>query len=130
MDVARVRHFDGLLDPPSKLGEEEIQRLVRGIRLGDSGAASRLYSALVIPVFRAVRPLFSSEADAEDVVQDTFVKAFNSLDSTNHDRAHDSSVANDDRARRCAQTRCPQPAATSSREDRAWNRSERAGRKP
>jgi RNA polymerase sigma-70 factor (ECF subfamily) len=70
--------------PHSELGEEEIQKLVRSARSGDSGAAGRLYSDLVTPVFRAVRPLCDSESDTEDVVQDAFIKAFDSLHRYTH----------------------------------------------
>lgn len=57
----------------------EVQSLVRAARVGNARAARRLYSLHVARVFRTVRPLCSSEAEAEDVTQDTFIKALGSL---------------------------------------------------
>jgi len=70
-----------LLDGPPEAAadEESIQRLVALAKQGDELAARRLYRQFVARVFRAVRPLAASEADAEDVVQDTFVQALGSL---------------------------------------------------
>ena len=65
--------------PEPDLGEEEIQALVDAARGGDTRAADRLYSLFVGRVHRAVRPLLGSDAEAEDVTQDSFVKALTSL---------------------------------------------------
>lgn len=65
--------------PPGAGDEEQVQRLVALARQGDEVAARRLYRMFATRVFRAVRPLATSDADAEDVVQDTFVKALGSL---------------------------------------------------
>jgi RNA polymerase sigma-70 factor (ECF subfamily) len=75
--------FDTLVgsgEPLEDVAEAEVQELVRAARAGDAGAASRLYGVMVVPVYRATRPLCSSDADAEDVVQEAFVKAFAALD--------------------------------------------------
>ncbi|MFH2006954.1 MAG: sigma-70 family RNA polymerase sigma factor [bacterium] len=65
--------------PPAAPDEELVQRLVDGARQGDSLAAQRLYRMFVRRVYRTVRPLAGTDADAEDIVQDTFVKALGSL---------------------------------------------------
>ncbi len=67
-------------DPAPDSGDEElVQRLVALARDDDEVAARRLYRMFVARVYRAVRPLTVSDADAEDVVQDTFVKALGNL---------------------------------------------------
>ncbi len=59
--------------------EELVQRLVAAAREGDTLAAHRLCRMFIQRVYRAVRPLTHSYADAEDVVQDTFVQALGNL---------------------------------------------------
>ncbi len=60
--------------------EEAVQRLVSSARQGERSAARELYSLHVARVYRVVRSMVSSDADAEDIVQDTFLKALGSLD--------------------------------------------------
>lgn len=60
--------------------EEAVQRLVSAAREGDRSAARELYSLHVARVYRVVRSMVGSDADAEDVVQDTFIKALGALD--------------------------------------------------
>lgn len=59
--------------------EEHVQRWVALARGGDSLAARRLYRTYAARLFRTVRPLLASDADAEDVVQDAFLAALGSL---------------------------------------------------
>lgn len=59
--------------------EEEVQRQVRAARLGNASAARRLYDACAHRVYRAVRPLCVSDADAEDATQDAFIDALTHL---------------------------------------------------
>jgi RNA polymerase sigma-70 factor, ECF subfamily len=67
-------------EPPATADhEEEVQRLVRDAREGSRAAARRLYALHVSQVFRAVRPLCASEAEAEDVVQETFIRVLGAL---------------------------------------------------
>jgi RNA polymerase sigma-70 factor (ECF subfamily) len=73
--------LSGHLGPAPELPEGEILALVRRARGGDTEAMAALYTAHVHRVFRAVRALCRSEAEAEDVVQDAFIKAFASLGS-------------------------------------------------
>ncbi len=68
--------FGALPDAPP---EDEIQALVEAARLGAPDAARRLYRLFVDRVYRAVRSLSANDADAEEVTQDSFVKAFAAL---------------------------------------------------
>jgi len=67
--------------PPgeSPAGEEEVQALVAAARAGDASASRRLYRLFVARIFRSVRPFCASDAEAEDVTQDAFVRALSSL---------------------------------------------------
>ncbi len=62
------------------LDEAALRALVVQARDGDSGAQRRLYEQLVDRVFRAVRPMFQDESEAEDVTQDAMIKVLTSLD--------------------------------------------------
>ncbi len=66
--------------PGNEPDEEQVQRWVALAREGDSLAARRLYQMYAGRLFRVVRPLSSSDADAEDAVQDAFVSALGHLD--------------------------------------------------
>jgi len=73
--------FAALLDVRSPPPEErEVQALVAEARRGSQPAARRLYALHAAVLFRTVRPLCRNEADAEDVVQETFAKALSALD--------------------------------------------------
>ncbi|MHB8872291.1 MAG: RNA polymerase sigma factor [Myxococcaceae bacterium] len=63
-------------DPSGPVDEEEVLRLVRAVGQQNRPAARRLYGLYVARVFRVARPLCDSDAEAEDVVQDTFLRAF------------------------------------------------------
>jgi RNA polymerase sigma-70 factor (ECF subfamily) len=60
--------------------EARIRGEVEAARRGDRAAIARLYRWHVARVYRALRPSCKSDADAEDLTQDTFVKAFAALD--------------------------------------------------
>jgi RNA polymerase sigma-70 factor (ECF subfamily) len=62
------------------LDEPSIQRLVEQARDGDRVAAQRLYRQHVDRVFRVVRGLLRSNAEAEDVTQDALLTVLTSLD--------------------------------------------------
>jgi RNA polymerase sigma-70 factor, ECF subfamily len=62
------------------LDEPSIQRLVARARTGDRIAAQRLYRQHVERVFRAVRGVLRSNAEAEDVTQDAMLVVLTSLD--------------------------------------------------
>ena len=61
------------------LDEPSIQRLVEQARAGDRVAAQRLYRQHVDRVFRAVRGMLRSNAEAEDVTQDAMLTVLTSL---------------------------------------------------
>ena len=64
---------------PAPVDEAEVQRLVRLARTGDRAAANRLYAMHVARLYRVVRGLAQSDAEAEDIVQDAFVRALGAL---------------------------------------------------
>ena len=62
------------------LEEDAVQRLVEQARAGDRAARQRLYRQHVQRVFRTVRGMLRSDAEAEDVTQDAMLTALTSLD--------------------------------------------------
>ena len=62
------------------LGEDAISGLVERARAGDAGARRTLYTQHVDRVFRTVRGMLRSDADAEDVTQDALLTVLTSLD--------------------------------------------------
>jgi RNA polymerase sigma-70 factor, ECF subfamily len=72
-------HFGGDAEPLNPLSEDAIARLVKQARAGDSGARQMLYVQYVDRVFRAVRGMLRSDADAEDVTQDAMLAVLTSL---------------------------------------------------
>jgi RNA polymerase sigma-70 factor (ECF subfamily) len=69
--------FGGDAEP---LEEDAMQRLVEQARAGDRAARQRLYRQHVQRVFRTVRGMLRSDAEAEDVTQDAMLTALTSLD--------------------------------------------------
>ena len=61
------------------LAEDAIARLVEQARAGDAGARRTLYTQHVDRVFRTVRGMLRSDADAEDVTQDALLTVLTSL---------------------------------------------------
>jgi RNA polymerase sigma-70 factor (ECF subfamily) len=61
------------------LGEDAILRLVEQARSGDAEARRTLYVQHVDRVFRTVRGMLRSDADAEDVTQDAMLAVLTSL---------------------------------------------------
>jgi RNA polymerase sigma-70 factor, ECF subfamily len=72
-------HLGGDAGPPAPLTDEAIARLVEQARAGDSGARHTLYEQHVDRVFRTVRGMLRSDADAEDVTQDAMLTVLTSL---------------------------------------------------
>lgn len=62
-----------------RLADDEISALVEQARAGDAGARRRLYTQHVDRVFRTVRGMLRSDADAEDVTQDALLTVLTSL---------------------------------------------------
>jgi RNA polymerase sigma-70 factor (ECF subfamily) len=75
--AALSAHFGADDDP---LPEDAIARLVERARAGDAGARHTLYVQHVDRVYRAVRGMLRSDADAEDVTQDAMLTVLTSLD--------------------------------------------------
>lgn len=63
----------------SPLDEDAVARLVEQARAGDAGARETLYLQHVDRVFRAVRGMLRSDADAEDATQDALLTVLTSL---------------------------------------------------
>jgi RNA polymerase sigma-70 factor (ECF subfamily) len=61
------------------LAEDAISTLVEQARAGDVGARHRLYTQHVDQVYRTVRGMLWSDADAEDVTQDALLTVLTSL---------------------------------------------------
>ncbi len=61
------------------LAEDAVARLVEQARAGDVGARRTLYLQHVDRVFRTVRGMLRSDADAEDVTQDALLTVLTSL---------------------------------------------------
>jgi RNA polymerase sigma-70 factor (ECF subfamily) len=74
--AAMASRFGGDAEP---LAEDAIARLVAQARGGDPAARRRLYTQYVDLVFRTVRGLVRSDADAEDVTQDALLTVLTSL---------------------------------------------------
>ena len=72
-------HFGDDAGPPAPLNEEAMVRLVEQARAGDTGARHTLYVQHVDRVFRTVRGMLRSDADAEDVTQDAMLTMLTSL---------------------------------------------------
>jgi DNA-directed RNA polymerase specialized sigma24 family protein len=85
-----VRPFSSLLAALSvlfgadteQLEEDAVLRLVEQARAGDRAARQRLYRQHVQRVFRTVRGMLRSDAEAEDVTQDAMLTALTSLTAT------------------------------------------------
>jgi RNA polymerase sigma-70 factor, ECF subfamily len=74
--AALSSRFGGDAEP---LAEETIARLVEQARAGDTDARQTLYVQHVDRVFRTVRGMLQSDADAEDVTQDAMLTVLTSL---------------------------------------------------
>ncbi len=59
--------------------EEKVQGLVERAVKGERTAAVQLYRLYVHRVYRTVRPMCVSDAEAEDIVQESFIKTFRAL---------------------------------------------------
>ena len=66
-------------EPFVPLAEDAIARLVEQARAGATGARQLLYEQHVDRVFRTVRGMLRSDADAEDVTQDAMLTVLSSL---------------------------------------------------
>lgn len=62
------------------MGPEEVSRLVRAARSGDAPAYRRLVEAHARAVYAVAYRLMRNHEDADDVAQETFVRAYEALD--------------------------------------------------
>jgi RNA polymerase sigma-70 factor, ECF subfamily len=69
----------GGADAPDALDDDAMARLVERARTGDAGARRMLYLQHVDRVYRTVRGMLRSDADAEDVTQDAMLTVLTSL---------------------------------------------------
>lgn len=67
------------IDDDARLPRDELLRLVEGARAGDRDARQHLYEQHVDRVFRTVRGIVRSDADAEDITQDAMLTMLTSL---------------------------------------------------
>jgi len=74
--AALSARFGGDVEP---LDEDAIARLIQQARAGDAGGRHALYVQYVDRVFRTVRGMLRSDADAEDVTQDAMLTMLTSL---------------------------------------------------
>jgi RNA polymerase sigma-70 factor (ECF subfamily) len=74
--AAFSRRLGGDVEP---LAEEAIARLVEQARAGDTGARQAIYEQHVDRVYRTVRGMLRSDAEAEDVTQDAMLTVLTSL---------------------------------------------------
>src|SRR5690606_18158574 len=70
----------GLGSEPETVDEAALQRLIDRARAGDRNAGQRLYRQHVARVYRTMRGMLRSDADAEDVTQDAMLTVLTSLD--------------------------------------------------
>jgi len=74
--AALSSRFGGDVEP---LEEDAIARVIERARAGDTGGRHALYVQYVDRVFRTVRGMLRSDADAEDVTQDAMLTVLTSL---------------------------------------------------
>jgi RNA polymerase sigma-70 factor (ECF subfamily) len=77
--AALSSRFGGDAELLAPFSEDAIARLVDQARAGDAGARRTLYLQHVDRVFRTVRGILRSDADAEDVTQDAMLTMLTSL---------------------------------------------------
>jgi len=66
------------------LGKENVEihaKLIESSRKGDQQSMYRLYKLYVQAMYNTCIRMVSNQYDAEDIIQESFVKAFNNLDS-------------------------------------------------
>lgn len=69
-----------------KMGDETELNLIRLARQGDASAWERLVQQYQDPAFRLAYLILGDPADAEDIAQDAFIRAYLSLDSFDEGR--------------------------------------------
>lgn len=67
-----------------EVSQDTLNEIVRRAKEGDSKAFDMLYNTYFTPLFRYVYIRLKTREDAEDVVQDTFLKAYQALPRYEH----------------------------------------------
>ena len=74
------------VDGSAPAGDPAVAKLVRAAVAGDNGAAREIVRLFHRPIYHYVFRLVGQGQDAEDVTQETFVKAFRALHKVDTDR--------------------------------------------
>lgn len=74
-----MRHEDGIGSPT--MNEWDMAALVAAAQEGDKDAFGVLYEHLYVPIYRYALFRLGTRADAEDLAQDVFLKAYRALPS-------------------------------------------------
>lgn len=69
-----------------EVSKDTLEDIIRRAKEGDSKAFDMLYSTYFTPLYRYVFIRLKTREDAEDVVQDTFLKAYQALPRYEHTR--------------------------------------------
>ncbi len=69
-----------------EVSKETLEEIIQRAKGGDSKAFDMLYNAYFTPLYRYVYIRLKTREDAEDVVQDTFLKAYKALPRYEHTR--------------------------------------------
>ena len=69
-----------------EVSKETLEEIIRRAKEGDSKAFDMLYNTYFTPLYRYVYVRLKTREDAEDVVQDTFLKAYQALPRYEHTR--------------------------------------------
>ncbi len=69
-----------------EVSKDTLDEIIRRAKEGDSKAFDMLYSTYFTPLYRYVFIRLKTREDAEDVVQDTFLKAYQALPRYEHTR--------------------------------------------
>jgi RNA polymerase sigma-70 factor, ECF subfamily len=69
-----------------EVSQDTLEAIIQRAKQGDSKAFDMLYSTYFTPLYRYVYLRLKTREDAEDVVQDTFLKAYQALPRYQHTR--------------------------------------------
>ncbi|HRV80946.1 MAG: sigma-70 family RNA polymerase sigma factor [Planctomycetes bacterium] len=75
-----MTHPESRIQPPETPSREEDERLVRAAQAGDQDAFGQLVGRHQARAWRVARGLVGSDEDAQDLVQEAFLRVFRGLD--------------------------------------------------
>ena len=108
----KCRHADGSPSTAAELGDHSDEELVALARQGGENAIRALIKRNNRRLFRVARAVMRNDAEAEDVVQETYVQAFTKLDTFR------------------GELRSSQPGSRGSLSTRRWGACAVSGRPP